>query len=113
MVLVGVAIVDLAGLIIQKPDNNSKSTGTQMIGNLIIICAQMVTAIQMVVEEAFVSGRDIPALQAVGWEGCWGLCFISVALVIMYFIPDYSKETNKFEDSIDAFNSSSTHGRWL
>lgn len=102
MVLIGVAIVGLGTLVTEKTDD-SHSTGQEMLGNGIIICAQMVTAIQMVVEEAFVSGRDIPALQAVGWEGCWGLCFISVALVIMYFIPDHSKATDRFEDSIDAF----------
>ena len=27
------------------------------------------TAVQMVVEEKFVGGNDVPALQAVGWEG--------------------------------------------
>ena len=29
----------------------------------------MVAATQMVLEEKYVSGLDIPALQAVGWEG--------------------------------------------
>ena len=30
---------------------------------------QVMTAIQVVLEEKYVSGNDIPALQAVGWEG--------------------------------------------
>lgn len=30
---------------------------------------QVITAAQMVVEEKYVGGLDIPALQAVGWEG--------------------------------------------
>jgi hypothetical protein len=38
-------------------------------GDLLIIGAQVVAASQMVLEEKFVSGLDIPALQAVGWEG--------------------------------------------
>lgn len=38
-------------------------------GDLLIIAAQIVTATQMVVEEKFVTGYRVPALQAVGWEG--------------------------------------------
>jgi len=82
--------------------SDEKDAGTQMLGNGIIIIAQIVTAIQMVIEEKFVGGQNVPALQAVGWEGCWGLCFISVVLVAMYFIPDDSHKTGKFEDSYDA-----------
>jgi hypothetical protein len=36
---------------------------------MLIIGAQVIAATQMVLEEKFVSGLDIPALQAVGWEG--------------------------------------------
>lgn len=102
MVLVGVAIVGLGDLIVSDSSDDEKSSGQQMIGNLIIICAQMVTAVQMVVEEKFIGGANIPALAAVGWEGCWGLMFLSCVLVIMYFIPDGSHHTDRFEDSYDA-----------
>ena len=40
-----------------------------LIGDLLIIAAQVVTATQMVVEEKFLTGYDVPALKAVGWEG--------------------------------------------
>lgn len=40
-----------------------------ILGDLIIIIAQVVAACQMVVEEKFVNGKDINPLQAVGWEG--------------------------------------------
>lgn len=36
---------------------------------MLIIIAQIIQAVQMVVEEKFVSGLNIPPLQAVGWEG--------------------------------------------
>jgi hypothetical protein len=39
------------------------------VGDMLIIGAQVVAASQMVLEEKIVSGLDIPALQAVGWEG--------------------------------------------
>jgi hypothetical protein len=41
------------------------------VGDMLIIGAQVVAASQMVLEEKFVSGLDIPALQAVGWEGTY------------------------------------------
>jgi hypothetical protein len=43
--------------------------GSLCSGDMLIIGAQVVAATQMVLEEKFVSGLDIPALQAVGWEG--------------------------------------------
>ena len=48
---------------------NIKFFGSLCSGDLLIIGAQVVAATQMVLEEKFVSGLDIPALQAVGWEG--------------------------------------------
>ena len=39
------------------------------LGDLLIVIAQIVTATQMVVEEKFVTGHNVPALLAVGWEG--------------------------------------------
>lgn len=45
-------------------------------GDLIILIAQVVQAVQVVIEEKFVSGKDIHPLQAVGWEGeFYGLLF--------------------------------------
>ena len=48
---------------------NINFCGSLCSGDMLIIGAQVVAATQMVLEEKFVSGLDIPALQAVGWEG--------------------------------------------
>ena len=40
-----------------------------VVGDLLIIAAQVITAVQMVYEEKFVVKHNVPALQAVGWEG--------------------------------------------
>jgi hypothetical protein len=45
--------------------------GSLCSGDMLIVGAQVVAASQMVLEEKFVSGLDIPALQAVGWEGTY------------------------------------------
>ena len=54
---------------------------------------QIVTALQMVYEEKFVTKYNVPPLQAVGWEGIFGFSIISILLIPMYFIqvPAMSK----------------------
>ena len=63
----------------------------------------------MTVEQLFVQGLNVPPLQAVGWEGIFGFCFVGIALVPMYFIPwhlpsgpDFWENHMRFEDAFDA-----------
>jgi drug/metabolite transporter (DMT)-like permease len=72
------------------------------LGNCLIVASQLIVAVQMCVEEKFVGGYNIPALQAVGWEGFFGFCTISCVLVGMAHITDDTKETCVFEDTWDA-----------
>ncbi|XP_042860156.1 solute carrier family 35 member F6-like isoform X2 [Penaeus japonicus] len=75
-------------------------------GDLLIIAAQIVTATQMVVEEKFVTGYRVPALQAVGWEGIFGFTALSILLVAFYWIPAGIFSGNPrevLEDVPDAF----------
>ena len=58
-----------------------------MTGNVLIIIAQVIVAVQMVVEEKLIGGYDIPALQVVGWEGLWGVSILSAVLAAFYFVP--------------------------
>ena len=57
------------------------------VGNILIIVAQLIVAVQMVVEEKFIGGYDVPALQVVGLEGLFGFITLSIVLVIMYWVP--------------------------
>lgn len=68
LVLIGLSVVGIADFFSSDSGSNfdKKSIIT---GDLLIVIAQVVTACQMVIEEKFVAGLDIPALQAVGWEG--------------------------------------------
>ena len=67
----GIALV-LAGTIIVgadavlNPDTSGKAPPNPPLGNLLIVAAQVIVAVQMCVEEVFVGGKDVPALQAVG-----------------------------------------------
>jgi hypothetical protein len=57
------------------------------VGNILIIVAQLIVAVQMVVEEKLIGGYDVPALQVVGLEGLFGFLMLSTVLVIMYWVP--------------------------
>ena len=46
----------------------------------------MIVATQMVYEEKFISKYNVPALQAVGWEGTFGFLTLATLLIPMYFI---------------------------
>lgn len=109
---IGIAFVILGLLLIGVSDfltmQDSKfGTNSILTGDLLIICAQVITAVQMVVEEKYVAGLDIPALQAVGWEGIFGFIGICLAMIPLNYIPasppfaDNSRGT--LEDTLDAF----------
>ena len=59
----------------------------------------------MVYEEKFIAKYDVPALQAVGWEGTFGFLTLSTLLIPFYFIPVGEKFGNNprhvLEDAYD------------
>ena len=115
LVLVGTAVVGVDSVI--NGGSNSAHASNPMLGNIIIVVAQVVTAVQMVVEEKLVSGKGIPALQAVGWEGVWGFSVLSCALVGMYYLKgspelgDKGSQLNHFEDTPDAIAQIGNSGK--
>uniref|UniRef100_A0A2M4BRF9 Putative transport and golgi family organization 9 n=1 Tax=Anopheles marajoara TaxID=58244 RepID=A0A2M4BRF9_9DIPT len=85
-IMLGLAVVGMSD-VISNDDNGSQYTRNNVItGDLLIILAQIITAVQMVYEEYYVAGLDIPALQAVGWEGFFGFTVLGTLLLPMYFI---------------------------
>merc|ERR1712001_398493 len=73
------------GAYTSPPSNNSANN--QLLGDILIVCAQVIVATQMVYEEKFISKYDVPALQAVGWEGTFGFLTLATLLIPFYFIP--------------------------
>lgn len=61
-VIIGLGIVGLADFLTNSNDV-AYSRNNIITGDLLIITAQIITAVQMVYEERFVAGLDIPALQ--------------------------------------------------
>merc|ERR1719277_1955985 len=68
--------------------NDCKNDTTSIfVGDLLIFCSQIIVASQMVYEEKFISKYNVPALQAVGWEGTFGFSTLATLLIPFYFIP--------------------------
>ncbi|XP_043599136.1 solute carrier family 35 member F6 [Bombus pyrosoma] len=104
MVIIGLALVGLSDITMEKSD---VSTNSILTGDLLIICAQVIIAVQMVIEEKFIAGQNIPALQAVGWEGIFGfitICIIMIPLNFIHVPPPFADNSQgTLEATKDAF----------
>lgn len=69
LVIIGLTVVGIADFVNKDTNEDNHGKNDIITGDLLIIIAQIITACQMVIEEKFVSGLDLPPLQAVGWEG--------------------------------------------
>ncbi|XP_034277105.1 solute carrier family 35 member F6 [Pantherophis guttatus] len=102
--IVGLVVVGLADLLSSHDESHKLSE--IITGDLLIIMAQVIVAIQMVLEEKFIYKHNVHPLQAVGTEGFFGFIILSIILVPMYFIPGGSfsgSPRQVLEDAIDAF----------
>ena len=106
IVILGLTIVGTGDYVFFKSGGMSK--GMVLAGDLLIILAQGITAIQMTVEEKLIKKYKVPPLQAVGWEGIFGFSFLFIFLFPMYYIPwhlpsaqDFWQDHVRFEDAID------------
>jgi len=95
------------GLAMALYGDDPKSNTDLIIGDLLIFCSQIIVATQMVLEEKFVSKYNVPALQAVGWEGTFGFTTLAVLLVPFSFIyvgPKFGSNPRMvLEDPYDGF----------
>jgi len=98
-VLIGLAFVGLASVLNSSSDSNAPNP---LLGDILIICAQVIVSTQMVLEEKYVAKYNVPALKAVGLEGLFGLCGTSFFLLIFYYVPG-SSGGNHLESTPDAF----------
>jgi hypothetical protein len=106
LVIIGLAVVGVADFLAKDTNTENHGRNDIITGDLLIVIAQVITAIQMVVEEKFVTGLDIPPLQAIGWEGVFGFVVLGLLQIPFYFIkagpPFTSNPHGSLEDAIDA-----------
>lgn len=103
--ILGLIIVGLADFLSGSGDASRKLSDI-ITGDLLIIMAQIIAAVQMVLEEKFVYKHDVHPLKAVGTEGLFGFFVLSFLLIPMYFIPVGSFSDNPrqvLEDALHAF----------
>jgi len=74
------------GLIMLGAEADEHTPTQILIGDILIVCAQVIVATQMVYEEKFISKYNVHPLKAVGWEGTFGFLTLSTLLIPMYFI---------------------------
>ncbi|XP_069030153.1 solute carrier family 35 member F6 [Embiotoca jacksoni] len=103
--ILGLVIVGLADFVSGHRDDSHKLSDV-ITGDLLIITAQIIVAVQMVLEEKFVYKHDVHPLRAVGTEGFFGFFVLSLLLIPMYFINvgNFSNNPRQvLEDALDAF----------
>lgn len=109
VVILGLVIVGVGDYVFFE-QSSTGGMSKQMIlsGDLLIILAQCIAAVQMTVEEKIIKKYKVPPLQGVGWEGIFGFTFLFILLFPMYFIPwhlpsstDFWQYNVRFEDAID------------
>jgi len=99
LVLIGLTFVGLSSVVGSSSDDNNASD--PIVGDILVVCAQVIVGIQMVVEEKYLAKYNVPALKAVGLEGFFGMCGITLVIFIFYFIPG-SSGGNHYESMPDA-----------
>ncbi|KAI6184243.1 UAA transporter family protein [Aphelenchoides bicaudatus] len=83
LVMFGLVIVGLCDIFESGAGSDINAVIT---GDLLIIMAQIIVAIQMVTEQMFLERYDVPPLLAVGLEGLFGMIVLSTLMIPMYFI---------------------------
>lgn len=85
VVLLGLLCVGGAAFFGSKTGGAKASN--EVLGDLLIIAAQVIVAVQMVVEEKLMTMYKTPPLKAVGLEGFFGMIFMMIFCTIFYRIP--------------------------
>lgn len=85
-IMTGVALVGLASVLFKS---NATYARAPVLGGALVVCAQVISAIQYVYEEKVLSSYKCQPLQVVGYEGFFGMCMATIVLFILYFIPGH------------------------
>ena len=99
LIVLGVIVVAVANVMESNDSKGSDETPTKLIGVIMLIVSYVIQPIQMVAEEKLFSTYDIQALQAVGYEGTFGMLYLLILLPILQFIPaDRMRVDNRGHD---------------
>ena len=57
-----------------------------VLGDILVVVAQMAAALQFIIEEKYLAKYRVPALLGVGLEGMWGLLLSAIALPVLSIV---------------------------
>eukprot|EP01112_Ceratiomyxa_fruticulosa_P011580 TRINITY_DN3150_c0_g1_i1.p2 TRINITY_DN3150_c0_g1~~TRINITY_DN3150_c0_g1_i1.p2 ORF type:complete len:395 (+),score=62.28 TRINITY_DN3150_c0_g1_i1:17-1201(+) len=100
LIIFGTAIVGLSSVL--------HKTGTAprpLLGDILVVAAQLVAAVQMVLEEKLIGKYNVPPLQVVGFEGMFGFLTVTVVLTVGYFIPQFKSVDDTYDAMLQIVNS--------
>jgi len=102
LIVVGTAIVGVSSIV----NHDDKSTAPNpLLGDILVVGAQLVAAVQMVVEEKFIGKYNVHPLQVVGNEGMWGAAVTTIVLFILYWIPPVRNVDNSMDAAYQIKNN--------
>jgi drug/metabolite transporter (DMT)-like permease len=102
-IFLGVGIVGLAG-IVQDGKTSKVAIHGSPIGVIMVVLAQIFTAIQFVIEEKIMNRYNVPALKAVGLEGAFGLLTVLFCLPILHFTLGINGPKGNFADIVTGYH---------
>jgi len=92
LITAGAALVGASSIVYEKKDADADKGAhhiapNPLLGNLLVILAQLLNAAQFIVEEKFLHQLRPPVLLAVGAEGVVGVILCAVALPLLSHVP--------------------------
>ncbi|KAG9392847.1 Solute carrier family 35 member SLC35F1/F2/F6 [Carpediemonas membranifera] len=105
LIMVGTLVVGYISIQTGDEGTEDRAAKNPMLGNILVIAAQLFPAMQFIIEELVISKYSVSGLRAVGLEGFTGLILTGLALPIAYFIPvpKAFMESGQLENALEAF----------
>jgi len=98
--VIGLVLVGLSSVL--RDNHQGATKGQVVLGIVLILAGQCVSATQMIVEELFLKKKNFHPLQVVGMEGFFGVIFMTaIVLPVLYYIPG-DQNHHSYENSLDA-----------
>lgn len=111
LIVIGTVLVGVSSVMSSKHSKDKASH--PLIGDLLVVAAQIVAATQMVLEEKFIGKYNVHPLQVVGNEGVWGMAVTTVILIVGYFILPIRHVDNSLDAAYQIKNSHELLGALL
>jgi len=103
VVVSGLVLVGVSG-ILNSQSNPSSNSFLTVLGIILVLCAQLLSASQMVVEELLIKKRNYHPLNVVFMEGFWGLTFLYFFIFpIVNLTPQPGVQTPHTNHTVNAF----------